>query len=461
MATINDILNLEDGQIVRAKLNVLIDMYNKLIVSDNHNVLQRVDQLYIRDTTPAGNFLKDDGTWAAAIQTLAQILLASGDTGGYPFLSPDGIQKLTVNNLGVIVSSVGEDPTFKIISPFGFYYPSLGFYNNGGDLMGGITAYNTTLYIGGTGGTPLRVTGANVILPSQTISKLLRLDVGGNVVSCAFDAADVELISRKNVALGYCGLDGGGKVLASQLPSTVMELQGDWNANTNTPTLANGTGSSGDCYEVSVAGTTNFGAGAITFKVGDWVVYGASGIWHKSINSNEVTSVNAKFGTVVLVTDDIAEGVSPVNLWFTNARAIAALLTGYVKAAGTVSATDSILAAIQKLDGNNDLKADKLITHNTQTASYTLVLADKDKMVEMNVAGANNLTIPLNATIAFPIGSQILWRQEGAGQTTIVATGGVTIKSFANQLKSAGQYAGGSLIKRGTDEWELYGNLTV
>jgi hypothetical protein len=37
------------------------------------------------------------------------------------------------------------------------------------------------------------------------------------------------------------------------------------------------------------------------------------------------------------------------NLYFTNARAIAAPLTGYVSGAGTISATDSILQAIQKL----------------------------------------------------------------------------------------------------------------
>lgn len=163
--------------------------------------------------------------------------------------------------------------------------------------------------------------------------------------------------ANKGVALGYPSLDGGGKIPASQLPSTVLELKGSWNALTNTPTLADGVGDAGDCYECTVAGSVNFGAGAITFAVGDWVVYGASNLWYKSVNSNEVTSVNGYFGTVVLKTDDIAEPVStPTNLWFTNARSIASLLTAYAKSAGTISSSDSVLQAIQKLDGNNDLK---------------------------------------------------------------------------------------------------------
>lgn len=57
-------------------------------------------------------------------------------------------------------------------------------------------------------------------------------------------------------------------------------------------------------------------------------------------------------------TDDITEGLA--NLFFTAARAIGSVLTGYTKGAGTVSATDNILQAIQKLDGNDDLKAETL-----------------------------------------------------------------------------------------------------
>lgn len=97
---------------------------------------------------------------------------------------------------------------------------------------------------------------------------------------------------------------------------------------------------------------------------------------------------------------------------------------------------------------------------NTQTVSYTLVLADAGKIIEMNVSSANNLTIPLNASVAFPIGTNITINQNGAGLTTIVATGGVTIRSFGGALKMEGQYAGATIYKRGTDEWVLTGAVT-
>lgn len=106
-------------------------------------------------------------------------------------------------------------------------------------------------------------------------------------------------------------------------------------------------------------------------------------------------------------------------------------------------------------------KVDKLITTNRQTASYTLVLTDADKMVEMNVAGANNLTVPANASVAFPTGTQILVSQYGAGQTTFVADVGVTIRSNSGNLKLSAQYTAATLVKIGANEWYLFGSLTA
>jgi hypothetical protein len=101
------------------------------------------------------------------------------------------------------------------------------------------------------------------------------------------------------------------------------------------------------------------------------------------------------------------------------------------------------------------------ITANRQTASYTIALTDIGKIVEMNSASANNLTIPLNSVVAFPIGTQIEVSQYGAGQTTIVATGGVTTRSISGFLKLTSQYVGVSLLKIGTDEWYVFGNLSA
>jgi hypothetical protein len=108
---------------------------------------------------------------------------------------------------------------------------------------------------------------------------------------------------------------------------------------------------------------------------------------------------------------------------------------------------------------NLALKTDKLVVTNRQTASYTLVLSDADKLVEMNVGSANNLTIPLNSSVAFPTGTQILLAQYGAGQTTIVATSGVTVRSNGGKLKLNVQYSGATLIKIAENEWYCFGDL--
>lgn len=109
--------------------------------------------------------------------------------------------------------------------------------------------------------------------------------------------------------------------------------------------------------------------------------------------------------------------------------------------------------------GVNDLSA---VQVNAQTGTgYTLVLGDRSKLVTLTNASAITLTVPTNATAAIAIGSQILLYQGGAGQVTISAAGGVTIRSNGSKLKLTGQYAVAGLIKIATDEWVAFGNLSA
>lgn len=93
--------------------------------------------------------------------------------------------------------------------------------------------------------------------------------------------------------------------------------------------------------------------------------------------------------------------------------------------------------------------------------TYTLVLADSGKLVEMNNASANTLTVPPNSSVAFPVGSQILVLQTGAGQTTVAAGAGVTVNSKDGNLKLSAQWCGVTLIKRATDVWVAIGDLSA
>jgi hypothetical protein len=130
-----------------------------------------------------------------------------------------------------------------------------------------------------------------------------------------------------NVANGVPKLDSNGKILVSQLPNSVMEYQGTWNANTNTPTLVNGTGNQGDFYLCNVAGTTNFGAGPLTFAVGDSAIYSGS-IWQKAGGATgTVTSVGLTStgndaititGSPITTSGNINLGFAGTNLQYIN-----------------------------------------------------------------------------------------------------------------------------------------------
>lgn len=95
----------------------------------------------------------------------------------------------------------------------------------------------------------------------------------------------------RGLPLGVATLDNNGRIPYEQLPESAVEFKGYWNASTNTPTLADGSGVKGDMYYVDVAGSQNLGSGTQYFNVGDRVLYDGS-IW-KNINSTAVKSVNS------------------------------------------------------------------------------------------------------------------------------------------------------------------------
>lgn len=118
------------------------------------------------------------------------------------------------------------------------------------------------------------------------------------------------------------------------------------------------------------------------------------------------------------------------------------------------------VGAITGLDSALTSYSSKYTVLNQQSASYTLVLTDDQKLVEINNASANTLTIPPNSSVAFPIGTNIVFCQTGAGQTTLTPGAGVTINGTPG-LKTRAQWSSVSLIKRATDTWLAIGDLSA
>jgi hypothetical protein len=183
----------------------------------------------------------------------------------------------------------------------------------------------------------LQLTGGAKVRDLQDVI----IGTSGVLSSVAFDVAN-----------GVPRLDVNGKILVSQLPNSVMEYKGVWNAATNTPTLANGTGNQGDVYLCNVAGTVDFGAGPIVFFVGDQVIYSGS-IWQRASGATgTVTSVAITesgdslniTGSPITTSGTINIGFNGTNLQYVNGAGNLTTfpdLSVYVTLAGTQTITGS------------------------------------------------------------------------------------------------------------------------
>lgn len=104
--------------------------------------------------------------------------------------------------------------------------------------------------------------------------------------------------------------------------------------------------------------------------------------------------------------------------------------------------------------------ADTALAINAQTGtSYTLALTDAGLYVTMTNAGASTLTVPPNASVAFPVGSVIKGAQLGAGLVTLTPGAAVTIN--ASPGLKLGQYCQFELIKYATNTWLATGKLSA
>lgn len=137
--------------------------------------------------------------------------------------------------------------------------------------------------------------------------------IASNLVLITQNASDIADIlasiglssTLAPIGVGIAPLDADAKIPLIHLPNSLLLYTGTWDASTNTPTLANtDTGVENFWYRVNVAGSVDFGAGAISFNVGDKVVNNGT-IWEKWDTNDEVTSVNGYTGDVVITKTDL------------------------------------------------------------------------------------------------------------------------------------------------------------
>jgi hypothetical protein len=99
-------------------------------------------------------------------------------------------------------------------------------------------------------------------------------------------------------------------------------------------------------------------------------------------------------------------------------------------------------------------------TIEVKSDTYTLVLADAGKLIRCTKGTAMSIIIPTNAAHAYSIGQRVDIMQYGAGQVTVSPDTGVTLRSTpTNKLRAT--YSTASIIKIGTDEWVLAGDVAL
>ena len=139
---------------------------------------------------------------------------------------------------------------------------------------------------------------------------------------------------------------------------------------------------------------------------------------------------------------------------------------GTVSSWATVPAPEVTLAGVETLTNKTltDPKINQAIGTNTST-TYTFVLTDNNKFITSNNGSAQTLSIPTNASVAFPVGARIdvAWIT-GAGQPTITAVtpGTTTIlstgaTSTSPKLRAVNSVA--SAVKIATDTWLVTGDV--
>ena len=248
---------------------------------------------------------------------------------------------------------------------------------------------------------------------------------------------------------------------ASVNQSTLAGVGIDWNGTTSqfdidstvaTKTYADGAVSTHNSDTTSVHGIADTSLLATTADVAA-VTKTTLGLGNvdntsdanKPVSTATVTAIaTAKSEAIAEVTAVIDGAPGALN----TLNELAAALGDDANFAGTVT---SSLAA----------KVDSYTPITQKTASYTLsTLNHRDDLIEMGSGSALTLTIPLNSSIAYPVGTSLDILQTGAGQVTIAGAAGVTVNATPG-LKLRTQWSSATLFKRAENTWVVYGDLTA
>lgn len=98
----------------------------------------------------------------------------------------------------------------------------------------------------------------------------------------------------------------------------------------------------------------------------------------------------------------------------------------------------------------------RAIVPTIRTVTADTVLALSDDVLRISTSGTVVVTVPNNTDVAFPIGSVVQIRRNGAGAVSVAAATGVTINGYLTGVPQYGSYA---LMKANTNAWDIEGGV--
>lgn len=338
----------------------------------------------------------------------------------------DALTLTSGGNTDLIIRNTGGGPSGLLIGNNAGATPDYQIYN----LDAGTFTINSAAGI---------IMSDAVSMTNHQINNLANPSAPQDAMTLSYADATYINLNQEGVPNGVATLDGSGKIPVTQLPSVVMEYQGSWDPNTNTPVLSDGTSTNGFVYYVTalriapVAGLND--PSMHNFQIGDLIIYsGVLNAWQLVTPAAGVSFVNGAQGAVTVnainqLTGDVTTAMASQSQ--SEAATIAAIQGTTVS--GTTGTGNVVFSASPTLTG----------TLNAGTGIFTGNLSAANLSGTNTGDGANlalsNLTSTLiNQPLNFGVGIVgDLQTNNATGATVsqpLTVTSGTTVNSNSGAL---------------------------